>query len=278
MFDVLVSNLDQYLGLQSAEVGVAFACPQMDFYYGFQDDVSMHAASTMKLPVMIETFRQAEQGMLSLDDYLLIKNSFRSLVDGSTYSLDAGEDSEGELYKKIGGKENIRNLVTGMITSSGNLATNILIEKIGINNIRLMIERSGANGLHVLRGVEDIRAFEAGLNNTTTASALTMLLCALANNRLPGISQNQPIIDILCRQKFSHGLPAGLPPNVRVAHKTGWITGHDHDAGIIFLSESKWYVLSVLTRGFAARTDAHNCIARISAMIYQTLAGYNNKK
>ena len=239
MLDLLVGNLDKFLRKQPAEIGISLACPQIDFYYGYQDDIIMHAASTMKLAVMIETFRQAEQGLLSLDDYLEIKNIFHSMVDGSIYSLDAREDSEGEIYKNIGGKEKISDLVTGMIASSGNLATNILIDHIGIDNIRIMMQRSGANGLDVRRGVEDIKAFEAGINNTTNARSLTRLLTALAGKQLPDINQYQPMIDILCRQKFTQGLPAGLPAHVRVANKTGWITGHNHDAGIIYISDKK---------------------------------------
>ena len=268
---ISAGDLEVFLTGQQAEVCVSLSCPCLDYYYGYRDDLVMHAASTMKIPVMIEVYRQAEKGIISLDDSLAIKNLFRSIVDGSEYSLDAGEDSEGELYRIIGDSQKIRDLVIGMITASGNLATNILIDHIGIDNIRMMIRHAGADGLNVLRGVEDIKAFNAGINNTTTARALTILLSGLAGNNLPDINDNQEMIDILCRQEFIRGLPAGVPAHVRVANKTGWITGHNHDAGIIYIAEKKWYALSILTRGFAGREEAQTCIARISEMIYNLL-------
>src|SRR5699024_2648859 len=90
-----------------------------------------HAASTMKTPVMVELFKQAEAGKFSLNDSMLVKNEFRSIVDSSSYQMDIGEDSADSLYRAIGQKRTIRRLMEDMITQSSNLATNILIEKVG---------------------------------------------------------------------------------------------------------------------------------------------------
>src|SRR5437868_10995056 len=130
---------------------------------------TFHAASTMKTPVMIEVFKQAAEGRFSLDDSLVIKNEFRSIVDSSIYSLDSADDSEFDLYKHIGEKRTIYNLVYDMISASSNLATNMIIELVDAKKVTQTMHSLGAKNIQVLRGVEDNKAFEKGLNNTTTA-------------------------------------------------------------------------------------------------------------
>src|SRR5687768_15097128 len=83
-------------------------------------DKPFHAASTMKVPVMIELFRQARAGTLSLDEPLAIRNEFRSIVDGSTYALSVGDDSDREVYAAIGKTMTLRQLCEAMITVSSN--------------------------------------------------------------------------------------------------------------------------------------------------------------
>src|SRR6516164_685906 len=146
-------------------------------------DESFHAASTMKIPVMIELFRQASAGMLSLDEPLLVKNEFHSIVDGSLYQLSVGDDSDAEIYKAVGKTMTLRQLCDEMITVSSNFAANLLIERLGVKNIQATTDRLGATGMHVLRGVEDQKAFDSGMNNTTTARALAVLLRMVATGR-----------------------------------------------------------------------------------------------
>ena len=271
MFIDLERELISLINAQKAEVCISLAYPRLDYYFGRIDNLQMHAASTMKVPVMIEVFRQADSGLISLDHRLVVHNEFKSIVDQTVFHLDANEDSEGELYSKIGADEKIIDLVFGMITSSGNLAANLLIDLVGVRNIQNTIENIVGNGMSVLRGVEDIKAFQAGKNNTTNAVALTRLFSALAANRVNGVKNCKPMIDILFAQKFHDGLPAKLPKNISVAHKTGWITGHTHDAGIIYLTKQNWYVLSILTQGFEKQDQANKCIARISRIIWDFL-------
>jgi beta-lactamase class A len=139
-------------------------------------DREFHAASTMKVPVMIELFRQADAGKLTLDERLLVKNEFHSIVDGSVYQLSVGDDSDAEVYKAAGKTMTLRQLCEAMITVSSNFAANLLIERLGAKNIQHTVDQLGAGGMHVLRGVEDQKAFDKGMNNTTTAAALATLL------------------------------------------------------------------------------------------------------
>ena len=235
-------------------------------------DASFHAASTMKVPVMLEVYREAREGRLSLDERLAVKNEFKSIADGSTFSVSAADDSEQTLYKKIGSTETVRELLRLMITESSNLATDIIIERVGAERVMELMRRMGASGIRVLRGVEDGKAFERGLNNTTTARGLLILLRAIAEGRAVSRAASKEMNDILLAQKFNEGIPAGLPAAARVAHKTGSITKIEHDAGIVYLPGRKPYVLVVLVRGIAEEARAHKLIADISRAVYDDLS------
>ena len=134
-------------------------------------DDSFHAASTMKVPVMIELFRQVDAGVLRLDQGLSLANEFKSIVDGSPFSLTPGDDSDSSAYGLIGQRVPLRDLIERMITRSSNLATNALIEVAGAQKANATAHALGAKNMRVLRGVEDNKAFRAGMNNTTTARA-----------------------------------------------------------------------------------------------------------
>jgi beta-lactamase class A len=232
-------------------------------------DTEFHAASTMKVPVMIELFRQAEVSKLSLDEPLPIKNEFHSIVDGSVYQLSVGDDSDAEVYKNIGKTMTLRALCEGMITVSSNFAANLLIERLGVENIRATVTRLGADGMHVLRGVEDQKAFDKGLSNTTTAGALATLLQAIAQGKAVGTRADAEMVAILKRQKFNDGIPAGLPPGTAVAHKTGTITKIHHDAAIVY--GRRPYVLVILVRGIQDQKESAALIAAISREIWTSL-------
>jgi len=235
-------------------------------------DVSFHAASTMKVPVMLEIFRQSAAGKLSLDDRIPIKNDFASIVDGSRYSLTPDSDSEQSLYARVGETETVRELIRLMITVSSNLATNILIERVTPDRVMELMRSIGAHEIRVLRGVEDGKAFEKGLNNTTTARDLLIILRRIAERAAVSASASDEMVKIMLDQKFNEGIPAGLPGDAKVSHKTGSITKVNHDAGIVYLPGRKPYVLVVLTRGIEVEANAHKLIADISRAVYQDYA------
>lgn len=262
----LRGRLADAIGASGAEVAVAFRSVDGRDEVLIDPDKPFHAASTMKVPVMIELFRQAEAGALRLDDRLPIRNEFHSIVDGSVYQLDVGDDSDAEVYKAIGGTLTLRQLCEAMITVSSNFAANLLIEKLGVESIRRTVTRLGAEGMQVLRGVEDQKAFDTGLNNTTTARGLLVLLTKIASGQAVSARSDAEMVEILKRQKFNDAIPAGLPPSTPVAHKTGTITKIHHDAGIVF--GLRPYVLVVLVRGIEDEKASAALIARISREIW----------
>ncbi len=232
-----------------AVVGVAVRDPSTGTVVNLNADRLFHAASTMKIPVLIEVFRQAEAGVLSLEDSLLVENRFSSIVDGSTYRI--GDDSDEAIYEHVGEKMTVRALAGRMITVSSNLATNLLIARVTPEAVQQTLRRLGAERMHVRRGVEDLKAYRQGLNNTATAADLAALLAALMQGEAVGPEADQAIIDILMKQEFNEMIPAGLPKGARAAHKTGWITEIHHDAAIVYPERASPYVLVVLTEGIA---------------------------
>lgn len=235
--------------------------------------IRFHAASTMKIPVMIQLFRDRDAGLLALDDSVLITNTFRSIVDSSPYQLDVTDDSDSSLYKRLGGghKASIRELIELMETVSSNLATNLLIAKVGAKRANATAHALGADSILVLRGVEDNKAYQAGLNNTTTARDLAMLLAAIADGKAASPQSCNEMLAILGRQQFKEGIPAGLPPAARVYHKTGWIGQVVyHDAALVEPPGGGGgrYVLVVLTGAIQKDADAHALVRDVSKLVF----------
>jgi beta-lactamase class A len=229
---------------------------------------TFHAASTMKTPVMIEVFKQANAGKFSLDDSITLKNEFKSIVDGSPFHLDSLVDSEFVLYKRLGKKIKIRDLVYEMITVSSNFATNILIDLVGAKNVTQTMRELGAKDINVLRGVEDTKAFEKGLNNTTTAYDLMLIFNKLAKGQIINMQASKAMIDILLDQKFGTVIPAKLPADVKVAHKTGAFGKVRHDSGIVYLPNGRNYSIVIMSRDWEDEKETLELLSNVSRMIY----------
>jgi beta-lactamase class A len=267
--DSLLQQIQMRVAQDSgAYVGIAY----MDLGSGdtlfLNADSSFHAASTMKVPVMIELFRRANTGSFRMDQGLLMVNQFASLVDGSPYTLDIGSDSDSTLYHRIGERVRVDSLLRLMITRSSNFATNTLITLVGADAVTKTMRELGAQRIEVRRGVEDGKAFEAGLNNTTTARDLAIILRAIEEGRAASTTATRQMLAIMLAQEFNEKIPAGLPPGIRVAHKTGEITAVSHDAAIVYPSGRKPYVLVVLTRGIPDGAKSAKLIADISSLVF----------
>ncbi|HUQ19383.1 MAG TPA: serine hydrolase [Gemmatimonadaceae bacterium] len=251
-----------------AVVGVAYVDLGSADRLSVMADTAFHAASTMKIPVMIEVLRRAQQGAFSLDQGILLINQFRSLADGSPFTLDAKEDGDSTLYTRVGQRVPVRELLQLMIVRSSNLATNQLIELVGASHVTAGAHQLGATRTQVLRGVEDQKAFDAGMINTITANDLATLLSAIENGKVLSGESSALMREILLAQEFNDKIPAGLPPGTRVAHKTGEITAVSHDAAIVYPPGRKPYVLVVLTRGIRDGKESARLIADISRLVY----------
>jgi beta-lactamase class A len=252
----------------TAEVSVAFLDLQTGDSLLVDAHVRMHAASTMKVPVMMELFRRRSAGELAIDRGMMLRNAFTSIADRQTYSLTPGDDSDPALYERVGGEVTVSELMERMITRSSNLATNALIALAEPARIAELMERIGARDMHVLRGVEDNAAYQRGMNNSTTAYALMRVMRAVADPSVVGEDASREMQAILQRQEFTEMIPAGLPAGTRVANKTGNITRIAHDAAIVYPPGRAPYVLVVLTRGFADQNAAAAVGRDISAAVW----------
>jgi beta-lactamase class A len=235
-------------------------------------DTVFHAASTMKVPVLFALYQEFRAGRLRADQRLPLKNEFRSIVDGSRYTLNPADDSDSSVYALVGQQVPLRELANRMITHSSNLATNALIEKLDATRITALTRTLGATQMLVRRGVEDNLAFKAGLNNTTTAHDLVALFAALEGGKVGSPSETREMLVILEAQAFNDEIPAGLPTGTRVAHKTGSITATLHDAGIVYPPGRAPYAIAILTRGIPDEKVAATLIADCSRIIWEWLA------
>ena len=231
-------------------------------------DEKFHAASTMKVPVMIELFKQANQGKINLDDSIVLENEFRSIVDSSVYSMDITDDSDDIVYQQIGTRVAIKDLMHSMITVSSNLATNVLIERVDAPAVTATMKDLGAHNMEVLRGVEDQKAYEKGLSNSTTAQDLMLIMKAIATHTAGTPEDCAAMIAMLKEQQFNDVIPFYLPKNVRVAHKTGFISGIHHDAAIVYLPDDRSYILVLLSKNLQDFDKGTDQLAKISKTVY----------
>jgi beta-lactamase class A len=267
----LESSLRTRTAASGAEVAVAFRTLDGSAEVLIDPDKTFHAASTMKVPVMIELFARARAGGLALSDSVPIRNSFRSIVDGTPFSLTEGDESDAEIHAAVGRSLTYAQLCEAMITVSSNFATNLLIDRLGADRIQGTVDRLGGQGMRVLRGVEDSKAFEKGLNNSTTARGLLVLFERMGHGTAVDSHSDADMIEILKRQQFNEAIPAGVPAGTAVAHKTGNITRIHHDAGIVFAPRP--YVLVLLVRGIEDRKQSGVLMAELSRLVFESSQG-----
>jgi beta-lactamase class A len=250
-------------------IAVAVHDVQSGLRFSLQGDRWFHAASTIKVAVLVAVFRAADEGRLRLDDSLHVRNRFISVADGSPFHLSRDSDAMPELYKRIGRVAKISELAEGMIVASSNLATNLLLDYVTVEYARNVLRNAQVDGVELRRGVEDHAAHEKGINNQVTANGLLRLLSALRGDFLSAKSKEQAI-RILLEQRFDSMIPFGLPAHAVVAHKTGEISTACHDMGIVYLPEREPYLAVILTEFDSDRDGGRRAtVAAISEAIYR---------
>jgi len=266
--DALIAAIRAELAKHPGTYAVAYKDAKTGEQILINERERFHAASTMKTPVMIEVYRQVAEGKFNLADSMSIKNEFKSIVDGSTYALNPEDDSELTLYKMVGKKLPLYNVMYLMIIFSSNLATNLIIEWVDARNVTRTMRSLGAMDIEVLRGVEDSKAFAKGLNNTVTAFDLMILFDQMAKGKIVNQRSCDEMIRILKDQKFNEIIPASLPADVVVAHKTGSIRGVQHDSGIVMLQDGGRYSLVMLSKNLTNEPASIQSMAKVSRLIY----------
>lgn len=238
--------------------------------FNFDAHRIFHAASTIKVAVLLAVFKACDDGRVRLDDPLHVRNRFLSAADESPFKLDQESDGFPQLYRSVGRTAKVGHLADVMITSSSNLATNLLLDLITVEYARDVLRDAGIAGVELRRGVDDEKAHEAGLNNETTALGLVDLFAALRGEFLSSTSR-EAAINILLRQRFNAMIPAPLPSHATVAHKTGEISTACHDAGIVYLPERQPYIVAILTEVEGESDNRRETVAKISKAVFEAV-------
>jgi len=245
---------------------------ETDFRLSINADRRFHAASTIKVAILLAIGKAIDEGRIRPNDTLHVRNRFRSAIDRTPFRIDPESDGYPQLHKLIGRTAKLSDLTEWMIVSSSNLATNLLLDYLTVEEAQKVLRDAGVTGIELRRGVDDTKAHEQNFNNETTADGLLQLFATLRGDFLSKASRDMAI-NILLQQRFNSMIPAPLPSHASVAHKTGEISTACHDAGIVYLPEREPYILVVLTEIPAASNGRRETIARISEKIFQTLTG-----
>jgi beta-lactamase class A len=258
----------------------AYAVALLDYESGLRFAINadryFHAASTIKVAILLAIGKAIDNGALRLDDTLHVRNRFSSAVDQTPFRIDAESDGYPELHRLIGRTAKISDLTEWMIVASSNLATNLLLDFLGVDYASKVLRDAGVNGIDLRRGVDDTKAHEKNFNNETSAQGLLDLFATLRGDFLSKASRDRAI-NILLQQRFNSMIPAPLPAHASVAHKTGEISTACHDAGIVYLPEREPYILVVLTEVASESNGRRETIAKISEAVFRCLMGQELK-
>jgi beta-lactamase class A len=271
----LESRIDDIAQEVADELAVALFDYETNLAWSRKGDRWFHSASTIKVAVLVALFNAMEARGFSLDSRLHVRNRFLSRIDNTPFRVSRARDADKEVHRAIGKTMRVGDLARHMIVTSSNLATNLLVDLVDVEEAQKMLTRHGIEGIDLARGVEDDKAFEANFNNRVTANGLVSLFRVIHEGRGIRPEAGGEMLDILFQQEFRSGIPAGLPADVRdharIANKTGEISVAAHDAGMIFLPGRKPYVLAVLTEVDPNDDERMDRIARVSAIIYESL-------
>ena len=230
-----------------------------------------YAASTMKLPLVIAAQRRVERGELDLDAPHPVRNEFASVHDGSPFTMDVDDDQDPETWAAVGGTRTLRELAEHAITHSGNLATNLLLDVVGRDEVADVLRLAGCSATTVVgRGIEDASARRAGITNSVTAADLGVLMAAVARREsaLGGPAVCEPVEEMLSRQQHLDQIPAGLPAGTPTASKSGWIPGVSHDVALVRPVDEEPFVLAICTTIDLGEHEGAAFVASIAADVW----------
>jgi beta-lactamase class A len=253
-------------------VGVSFFDFATRASLSYQGDRWFHAASTIKVAILAALFDAVARGRFQLHARLHVRNRFLSAAGEAPYRVAAERDANAAVHAAIGRTMRLSELALHMIATSSNLASNLLLDLVGVEEARDSLDRMKVAGVDLRRGVEDEEAFSAGMSNRVTADGLVALFRRIEDDSVfPEIARTK-MQEILLQQSFQGGIPAGLPDEVRtdarIAHKTGEISTVAHDAGLVYLPGRQPYIVAILTEWDPAATGRQNTVARLSRAVY----------
>lgn len=272
MLQPIVDDLAAKVGARA--VAIAYHDWETATAWSLRGDRWFHAASTVKLAVFLAVEHALAEGRIDADAWLHVRNRFASRLDGEPYRVSRERDADPTVHAEVGKLMRVRDLAERMIVASSNLATNLLLDLVGVAEARASLAALGlGGGVELVRGVEDQRAHEAGIDNRVTANGLLALLRLLQEPGRLSAATAEAMAAVLARQELTGGIALGLPETVRatarIAHKTGEISTVAHDAGLVFLPDRKPFALVALSEWAPASESRQAALGSLVAAVYR---------
>jgi beta-lactamase class A len=251
--EATIGEVDHHL---DGVLGVAILDLSTGQKYLLHEDEVLPTASSIKIAILAELYRQAQQGKLNLRDLYTLQRS--DIVGGSgiAEALTLGVT-----------RLTIRDVAALMISVSDNSATNIIIDRVGMENVNALLDSLGLTHTRLRRKMMDLKAAGEGRENIATPREMMMLLEDLYRGKVLNKQYTEDFFDLLSIHKESY-IPRELPEDLRVANKPGELEGVRNDSGIVFTG-NRPYVISVMTTYLRHERDGGEAIIRISNAAYQ---------
>jgi beta-lactamase class A len=257
--ELLWQKMQDHIGQVDANLDGLLAVAIKDLTSGkellLHGDEIMPQASSIKIAVLADLFFQAQHGKIKLTDEYVVRKE--DLVSGSDILLGLTPGVT---------RLSLRELATIMVAVSDNSATNILIERLGMDNVNAMLAGLGLKSTHLRRRMMDLNAAAEGRENVSTPREMMTLLEAAYSGKLLNKENTTEFIRILSTHKESSML-RGLPDDAVAANKPGELEGVRNDSGIIFV-KGRPYILCVMTTYLKDETDGSAAIRKITELTY----------
>ncbi len=232
-------------------------------------DLPHYAASTVKTAVLCALLADRSAGLPAASGSIVVHDDFESAAGGS-FRLLQSDDQDDETWARLGTEVDLMQLAGAMITTSSNIAMDLLVERLGFDSVRRFLAAAGLDrSLRLDRLIGDTGAQAAGLTNTVTAAGLAALIGGLADGTLLGREDADAALAVLARQEHREMIPAGLPAGTWSASKGGWVQGVNHDVALVRAASAPPYVLAVCTTHNLDPAAGTALVARLSAITWE---------
>ena len=237
-------------------MGVAIVDLTDNHQYLLHADDVYPQASSIKIAVLAELYRQSQQGKLKLTDSYTVNAS--DLVPDS--------DIMGGLTPGVT-KLTLRDVATMMVAVSDNSATNVLIDRVGMDNVNALMTSLGLKHTLLRRKMMDLKAAGEGRENVSTPKEMSTLLEQIYHGKVLNKEMTDDFFKVLSTHKDSW-IPRYLPEGLKMANKPGALEGVRNDSGVIFV-ENRPYIICVMTTYLRRESDGEEAIARVSQAAYR---------